>query len=114
MHAVIEWMAKLTSEFWFYISAIAIGLIAKISYMVYMKRTLTIFQWLAVIAMSICTGYITAAYCHAHGWVTEAQIAVPISTLLGEKLFLWIIQNHRQILDAGLGAIKGLSNGRKG
>lgn len=111
---MFDWMARLASEFWFYLAAIAVGLITKISYMVYTKRNLSIMQWLAVIAMSICTGYITSVYCHAHGWQMEAQILVPISTLLGEKLFMWIVQNHKQILDAGLAAIKGLSNGRKG
>jgi hypothetical protein len=113
MEGVFNWLVEALSEFWLYVAGMAIGIISKISYEIYMKRTLTILQWLAVVAMSICTGYITAAYCHANHWHGQAQIAVPIATLLGEKIFMWLVQNHRQILDAALALFKTLGNGGK-
>ena len=93
-------LLDLLSESWTWIIGIAVGLIGKISYEIYMKRTLTILQWLAVIGMSIVSGYLTSIYCMNHGWHTESQFLVPIATLLGEKLFIYLIENHKRILNS--------------
>ena len=106
MKQIILHLFDLLSESWTWIIGIAIGLIGKISYEIYMKRTLTILQWIAVIGMSIVSGYVTSFYCMSNGWNAESQFLVPIATLLGEKFFIYIIENHRVLFDRIFGRIK--------
>lgn len=89
----------LFGKFSTYILGIAIGLLGKMSYEIYMRRTMNFIQWTAVIGMSVFTGYITSVYCNSQGLTTQAQFIVPLATLMGEKLFIYLIENHKNILE---------------
>lgn len=87
----------LTNERTYFIG-MSIGLLGKISYEVYKKRALSILQWLAVVGMSIFSGYMMSLYCKAHQLNEASQYLVPIGTLLGEKIFIYLFTNYKSIL----------------
>jgi hypothetical protein len=87
-----------TTEQKTYVIGMSIGLLGKISYEIYKKRTLSVFQWLAVVGMSIFSGYMVSVYCQSNGMQSSAQFLVPISTLLGEKMFIYLFTNYKSIL----------------
>jgi hypothetical protein len=103
----------LFGKFSTYIFGITIGLLGKLSYEIYMKRTLNFIQWTAVVGMSVFTGYVTSVYCNAQGFITQAQFIVPLATLMGEKFFIYLIENHKQILDMLLSWFKPKTNETK-
>jgi hypothetical protein len=81
-----------------YVIGMSIGLLGKISYEIFKKRTLNVVQWLAVVGMSVFSGYMVSVYCHTNGMDASAQFLVPISTLLGEKMFIYLFANYKSIL----------------
>lgn len=89
-----------------YLVSIGVGLIAKISYDLYMKRTLSFIQWVAVIALSVVCGYLTSAYCNASGRQELSQILVPLATLFGEKVVQYVMENYKAILGTFVGLFK--------
>jgi hypothetical protein len=103
----------LFGKFSTYIFGITIGLLGKLSYEIYMKRTLNFIQWTAVVGMSVFTGYVTSVYCNSQGFETQAQFIVPLATLMGEKFFIYLIENHKQLLDALFGWLKTKQNKQK-
>lgn len=96
-----------------YFIGICVGLLAKLSYELYMKRTLSIIQWLAVIAISIFCGYITSSYLLASGHDDMAQYLVPLATLFGEKVVVYFMENYKSILGGLLSIVKRKSDGEK-
>ena len=66
---------------------------------------MTIVQWIAIVGLSIFVGYLTSVICMENGWVTQSQYLVPIATLLGEKVVVYIFQNQKKILSALLNVI---------
>lgn len=89
-----------------YVVSIGVGLIAKISYDLYMKRTLSFIQWVAVIALSVVCGYLTSAYCISYGKHELSQILVPLATLFGEKVVQYVMENYKTILGNIVGLFK--------
>lgn len=98
MKALLIEIKELLSHINTYVIGVGIGLVAKVSYDVYMKRTLTLMQWFAVISLSVFCGYITSAYCISCGRTELAQVLVPLATLFGEKVIMYIMENYKQIL----------------
>ncbi len=85
-----------------WVFGIVLGTLGKISYMLYMKRTLTVIQWVAVIGLSVFSGYMTSIYCERYGYSVEASWAVPMTTLMGEKLFIYVMANYKKIISGVL------------
>lgn len=81
-----------------WVFGVLIGVMGKISYELYMKRTISVFQWIAVIGLSIFSGYLTSVYCANNGLENESSWAVPVSTLMGEKIFIYVMANYKRIL----------------
>jgi hypothetical protein len=81
-----------------YIIGMSIGLLGKLSYEIYKKRALTVIQWLAVVGMSVFSGYMVSLYCKSNNLGDSSQYLVPIGTLLGEKIFIYIFTNYKSIL----------------
>lgn len=81
-----------------FIVGISIGIIGKISYEIYMKRTLSILQWFAIVGLSIFVGYLMSVYCLSKGMDAQAQFLVPITTLLGEKIVVYLFENYKSII----------------
>ncbi len=99
MENVWNEFVMLFGKFSTYILGITIGLLGKLSYEIYMKRTMNFLQWTAVVGMSVFTGYVVSVYCNNNGFETQAQFIVPLATLMGEKFFIYLIENHKQIFD---------------
>jgi hypothetical protein len=89
-----------------YVVGIGVGLLGKLSYDIYMKRTLSLLQWFAVIALSVFCGYLTSQYCTSCGHTDLAQVLVPLATLFGEKLIQYVMENHKTILNNVLSMFK--------
>jgi hypothetical protein len=102
MKQVIAEMLKMVQDSGAWIVSISVGIIGKISYEIYMKRTLSIIQWIAIVLMSIISGYLVSVYCRAHAMHDQAQLLVPIATLLGEKIFIFLIENYQRIASSVL------------
>jgi hypothetical protein len=94
-----------TTKFSTYVIGMSIGLLGKLSYEIYKGRTLSVVQWLAVVGMSIFSGYLVSVYCLSNQMTSSAQFLVPISTLLGEKLFIYLFANYKRIIGGVLNLI---------
>jgi len=92
-----SYLSDIISDVNSWVMGIIIGVLGKISYEIYMKRALTVLQWIAVIGLSIFCGYQTAIYCQLNGHETESTWAVPMATLMGEKIFIYVMSNYRKI-----------------
>jgi len=82
-----------------YLVGTGVGLLAKISYDIYMKRTLSLLQWVAVIAISVFSGYLCSVWCMSGGHTELSQVLVPLATLFGEKVVQYLMENHKTILN---------------
>jgi hypothetical protein len=91
-------LAEFFSDLNNWVFGVLIGVMGKISYELYMKRTITVIQWIAVVGLSIFSGYLTSVYCANNGLESEASWAVPVSTLMGEKIFIYVMANYKRIL----------------
>jgi len=96
-------VAEFFSDLNNWVFGVLIGVMGKISYELYMKRTITVFQWIAVIGLSIFSGYLTSVYCDNAGLEKEASWAVPVATLMGEKVFIYVMANYKKIISGVLG-----------
>lgn len=92
-----EYLSDIISDVNSWVMGVIIGLLGKISYEIYMKRALTVLQWIAVIGLSIFCGYQTAIYCQMNGHESESTWAVPMATLMGEKIFIYVMTNYKKI-----------------
>jgi hypothetical protein len=92
-----EYISDIVSDSASWVMGIIIGILGKISYEIYMKRALSVMQWVAVIGLSVFCGYQTAIYCQMHGHETESTWAVPMATLMGEKMFIYVMSNYKRI-----------------
>jgi hypothetical protein len=99
MKDLLHYFGELLTHVNTYLISIGVGLLAKISYDLYMKRTLSFIQWTAVIAISVFCGYLTSTYCMTYGMSEASQILVPLATLFGEKLIQYVMENHKTILN---------------
>jgi hypothetical protein len=95
-------VAEFFSDLNNWVFGVLIGVMGKISYELYMKRTITVFQWIAVIGLSIFSGYLTSVYCDNAGLEKEASWAVPVATLMGEKVFIYVMANYKKIISGVL------------
>ena len=85
---------------WVWIVGIGAGVLAKISSEVLMKRKISLVQWLGIVGVSVFFGYIAAIWCDSNGWVEEGRFIVPIFTLMGEKITIYLSTNYMRIGDA--------------
>ena len=106
MKAIFIELKEMLSHVNTYVIGVGVGLVAKISYDLYMKRTLTFLQWCAVISLSVCCGYVTSAYCMSSGHQDLAQVLVPLATLFGEKVVVYFMENYKTIFGVILSMFK--------
>jgi hypothetical protein len=99
MKDLVQYLGELFTHVNTYLLSIGVGLLAKISYDLYMKRTLSLIQWTAVIGISVFCGYLTSTYCLNYGLNEASQILVPLATLFGEKVIQYAMENHKTILN---------------
>lgn len=95
-----EWYAFLLKAGTWVISAIsiAIGVVGKICYELAAKRKLTFLQWIGVAGISVFVGYITAVWCSSNELDTQGYVIVPVATLFGERIVIYVTANYQRIL----------------
>ena len=81
-----------------FIAAIAVGVVAKISTEILMKRKLNMFQWLGIVGISVFFGYLTAVYCSNNQMDNQGKWLVPLATLFGEKIMIYLTTHYKAIL----------------
>lgn len=89
-----------------FIIGTGLGVIAKLSYDIYMKRTLSILQWISIVGLSIFSGYLMSVYCVSKDMDAEAQYLVPIATLMGEKIVVYLFTHYKDIINAFIKVIQ--------
>lgn len=89
-----------------FIIGTGLGVIAKLSYDIYMKRTLSILQWISIVGLSVFSGYLMSVFCVSKNMEKEAQYLVPIATLLGEKIVVYLFANYKDIIHAFIKVIE--------
>ena len=80
------------------ILSIGIGVLAKVSTEVLLKRKLSMMQWLGIMGVSVFGGYLMATWCQTSGWQEQGYYLVPLATLFSEKITIYITTNYRDIL----------------
>lgn len=97
---VLSDFITLLTKGWVYIAGVAAGVVAKVSTELLMKRKLSFMQWLAIVGVSVFFGYLSAVWCDGNGWQTQGRYIVPLCTLMGEKIMIYLSANYRRIGDA--------------
>lgn len=74
---------------------ISIGVMAKLAFDS-RKAQLTKKQIVVKSILSIFTGYLAAVLCEQYGYIQWAKVIVPVSTLLGEGIVMYIMTNWKK------------------
>lgn len=80
------------------IAAIAIGVMAKISHDIMLKKRHSFLEWLAIVGVSVFGGYLMAQYCLTHHLEDQGKYLIPMATLFSEKLIMYITANWNKIM----------------
>lgn len=78
--------------------ALSAGTAAKIAIDSRMKRLSKKEIFIKVVLSFFC-GYTGSIYMTTHGWTEQAKWAVPLITLLGESIVMWIMGHSRRIIE---------------
>lgn len=95
-------VAEFISRSWAWAASICVGVVAKISTEILMKRKLTFIQWIAIVGVSVFFGYLASVWCGSNNWEVQGRYVVPLVTLMGEKIMIYLTTNYRRILDTTL------------
>lgn len=85
-------------KFGVWIALILLGIIAKFSYDVSIKKKFTFVTVLSTIGIAIFVGYLAAALCVYKKWEKEGMMLVPVATIASEKIVAFIIANAHKWL----------------
>lgn len=80
------------------IASIGVGILAKVSTELLLKRRLSMIQWVGIMGVSIFGGYMMSVWCHTRGWLEQSYYLVPLATLFSEKVMIYITTNYKIIL----------------
>ena len=86
-----------------WIISLFVGVMAKISSEILNSRKLSMWQWIAVVGVSIFFGYMAHQYCEAKTMGTSEGYIVPIVTLFGERIMVYLTRNFKAIAAKILG-----------
>jgi hypothetical protein len=77
-----------------------VAVVAKISNEILMRRKLSWFAWIAIVCVSLFWAWMAGMYCV---WMNYSPFAssmiVGLSTLLGEKINIYLAQNYKLIFE---------------
>jgi hypothetical protein len=77
-----------------------VAVVAKISNEILMRRKLSWFAWIAIVCVSLFWAWMAGMYCV---WMSYSPFAssmiVGLSTLLGEKINIYLAQNYKLIFE---------------
>lgn len=92
------------SKFGAWIMSAAVATIAKVSHEILMKRKLTWVAWLAIIGISLFWGWMAGLFCAEKQFSTfNSSFIIGASTLLGEKISMYLMQNYKEIFSKFIG-----------
>ncbi len=77
--------------------SIGIGVVAKISKEMLLRRKLTTMQWIGVMGVSMFGGYVVGVWCFANGLSEISYCYVSLATLFSEKITIYVTTNYRDI-----------------
>lgn len=97
----MQWIASIYK----WMLMIFIGIIGKLSHDLSRKRKLTLIEWFGVIGVSAFVGYVVCVWCIHNGMDKQAAFIVPIATLLGEKIMIYVTDNFKSIAARVIDAI---------
>lgn len=98
---LIQWAISLYK----WLLMILVGIVGKLSHDLSRRRRLTFYQWLGVIGVSAFVGYVVCVWCIGNGLEQQAAFIVPIATLLGEKIMIYVTDNFKNIATRVIDAI---------
>lgn len=81
------------------IIGLAMGTAAKIA-LESKTRRLTFREWIIIVVLSCFVGYLGSEWMNRHGFHEQTNWAVPIITLLGESIVMWLVKNTKRIINA--------------
>lgn len=84
------------------IVGIFVGVIGKISYELAARRKMRFMQWIAIVGVSVFVGYVTWVWCDKSGLKDQMGYIIPVSTLLGEKILIYVTANSNRIFQSVL------------
>lgn len=79
------------------ILAVFIGIMAKISHDIMLKKKHSWPEWIGIIGMSVFGGYMMGLYCKSHN--LDGDLLIPLATLFSEKIFMYIAANWNKIMN---------------
>jgi hypothetical protein len=91
---VIEFLSR--SGTW--IISTFIGVVAKISNEILNGRKLSIWQWVSIVGVSVFFGYMAHQYCEVNELNRSEGYIVPLVTLFGERIMVYITRNFKSIV----------------
>jgi hypothetical protein len=62
-----------------------------------MKRKMGLLQWIGIVGVSVFVGSLTYSWCQNSGFKNQLSVIVPIATLLGERILIYITANATAI-----------------
>lgn len=68
-------------------------------------RRLTFREWIIIVVLSCFVGYLGSEWMNRHGYESQTNWAVPIITLLGESIVMWLVKNSKRIINAIAGVV---------
>lgn len=86
------------AKIWMWVAFVFIGVVAKFSYDVSIKKKYTWVTFTAALGIALFVGYITSAWCRYKGWQEEGMFIVPLATLLSEKLVEIAVANAHKLI----------------
>ena len=90
---LFEWIESVGK----WIGSVFIGVLGKISYELTMKRKLSLIEWIAVCGISVFIGYLSALWCVNNQMAEQGYFIVPIATLFGEKITMYLTDNFKSL-----------------
>lgn len=93
-------MQQLKNELWLILMKvwiwgvlIFIGIIAKFSYDVSIKKKYTFATFLSTLGIAVFVGYLASVYCAYRDWTDASKLIVPIATVASERIIEIIVAN---------------------
>lgn len=90
-------LSSFLTKFTTAIIMVAVGVLGKISYELVMKRKLGVLQWIGIVGVSVFVGYLSYMWCNHSGFTNQLGVIVPIATLLGERILIYVTSNSQLI-----------------
>lgn len=87
---------KILGAAWTWACLILVGLVGMLGHNLYLGRKLSFWQSVGSVLVSVFVGIITSIICHMNDWISVGAVAVPVMTLVADKVMMAIISFNWQ------------------